>query len=143
MNMLEQDYEEYIQLKKNLNSANDEELIKEAKIALTLFWFNTGRMMKHYNIVLSKYMNTKENGNEYIDFDNETYLNEVEGLVNCMKRCDIKYFTYSSNWHKAIDVSWCFKQNGCELVDIIQINSYKNYRTGEFEKRPAFLFKIL
>jgi hypothetical protein len=42
-----------------------------------------------------------------------------------------------------VKTAWLFQENGCTLESLIQINDgFKDFKTGEKTKIPAYLFKV-
>lgn len=68
--------------------------------------------------IWTMYQKAKENKNQYLD------LNEVI-------------------WDNEVKIAWLFKQNGCTLEGLIEINEgFEDFETGEMKKVPAYLFKL-
>ena len=69
--------------------------------------------------------------------------NQVSDLVQNLRDLGIEHFTFSSTWSSAVETAWLFKENGCELEGLVQINSrYTSFRKNEYEKAAAYLFRV-
>ena len=68
---------------------------------------------------------------------------KVAGLIENLRNLGIEHFTFSSTWSSAVETAWLFKENGCELEGLVQINSrYTSFRKNEYEKAAAYLFRV-
>lgn len=89
------------------------------------------------------YKKAKENKNQYLDLNEVIWDNEVESIIKILRDNGIKKFTFSSTWTSAIKTAWLFKQNGCTLEGLTQINEgFEDFETGEMKKISAYLFKL-
>ena len=89
------------------------------------------------------YEGSKLRGNKYLDIDNTTDPKDAIRLIELMKEQDITSFTFSSTWSGSIEIAWVFQAHGCKLKGLVEINSgLKAYERNEYEKVPAYLFKI-
>ena len=93
--------------------------------------------------IWAMYKNSQDNKNQYIDFSDAIWDNEVEQIIKTLKDNGIEYFTFSSTWSSAVKIAWLFKQNGCSLEGLIEINeNIDDFETGKMKKTPAYLFKL-
>lgn len=98
---------------------------------------------KSYAKVYRLYEEARERGNEYIDIKEANEYTDEARLIEMFRECGIERFTFSSTWSSAVKSAWEFTKNGCTLEGIIEINSpYKDFMSDEYEKTPAYIFKI-
>ena len=91
------------------------------------------------------YSSQQDRGNGYIDIDENgcTTMGGPAGCIKLLKEYGFESFAFSSTWSSAIETAWAFQEAGCTLEKIIIINAaYKDFDGEEFEKIPAYLFKI-
>ena len=91
------------------------------------------------------YSSQQDRGNGLIDIDENgcTTMGGPAGCIKLLKEHGFEAFTFSSTWSSAIETAWAFQEAGCSLEKIIIINApYKELNNEEFEKIPAYLFKI-
>lgn len=73
----------------------------------------------------------------------EKLYTKIQKLKKLYKDNGIEYFTFSSTWSSAVKIAWLFKQNGCSLEGLIEINeNIDDFETGKMRKTPAYLFKL-
>jgi hypothetical protein len=84
------------------------------------------------------YEKSRDNENEILDFDDIIWDRDVEALTACMKENGIKAFTYSCRATDAIETLWLFKEAGCTIGEMIEVNLRKSFRGDGFEKGHAF-----
>lgn len=78
-----------------------------------------------------------------IDLHDTIKDEDVQKLIENLRKNRIEYFTFSSTWSSAVNTAWLFKKNGCSLEGMIEINtSHKDFHTGEYKKIPSYLFKV-
>lgn len=64
-------------------------------------------------------------------------------MVADFKRFGITEFTLSSTYSSIVKTAWIFQQNGCSLEGMEEIKGYcRDFETGDYEKVPAFKFRI-
>ena len=142
-NIFEETYEKIQEAKKAYANAQDAAGQNEAR--------------EHYNIALESirglesteqtlwnvYELSRDCSNEYIDISLPLSKEKAKNLIDCMKKYGFEAFTFSSSWSGAIDTAWIFKEAGCSLEGLIEINSANPaILSDEFEKTHAYLFKI-
>ena len=89
------------------------------------------------------YKDSQDNKNQYIDFSDAIWDNEVQSIIKTLRDNRIEKFTFSSTWSGAVRTAWLFTQNGCTLEGLTEINEgYEDFITGEMKKTPAYLFKL-
>ena len=83
---------------------------------------------------------SRDNGNEILNFDDIIWDDDVEALTSCMKENGIKEFTYSCRATSAIDTLWLFKQAGCTIGEMVEVNLHlrKDFYGKDYEKGHAF-----
>lgn len=84
------------------------------------------------------YEKSRDNENEILDFDDIIWDRDVEALVACMKENDIKAFTYSCMATDAIETLWLFKEAGCTIGEMVEVNLRKEFFGNGYEKGHAF-----
>ena len=89
-----------------------------------------------------EYESSMDCGNQYLDIHDLVDAQDVAPMVACLKETGIEYFTFSSDW-SSVETAWLFKENGCHLEGLVEINSrHRAFMSTEYEKAHAFLFKI-
>ena len=146
MNAFEKDYQQELKIRADYDAAKaaENEAGQEAARAdIHELWGSIDEKGEAYARIYRDYKNARDKGNEYIDFRDVIWDKDVEGLVTCMRENGIDRFTFSSGWSSAVETAWLFKENGCELEGLIQINGDQNFfKEEEYEKVPAYLFAI-
>ena len=84
------------------------------------------------------YEHSRENENEILNFDDIIWDWEVEALITCMKENGIKAFTYSCRATNAIETLWLFKEAGCTIGEMVEVNLRKDFFGKGYEKGHAF-----
>ena len=142
-NLFEETYQQ-IQKAKNLKkNASTEEEKQIAKDQYTKAEEAIESLGQDACTIYRQYAVSRNSGNELLNIYDVLYDNQVPILVELMKEHGIKEFTFSSTWSRAIEIAWLFQENGCKLEGLIEINAqYVNYSTDEFEKIPAYLFRV-
>lgn len=146
MNAFEKDYQQELKIRADYDAAKaaENEAGQEAARAdIHELWGSIDEKGEAYARIYRDYKNSRDKGNEYIDFRDVIWDKDVEGLVTCMRENGIDRFTFSSGWSSAVETAWLFKENGCELEGLIQINGDQNFfKEEEYEKVPTYLFSI-
>lgn len=125
---------------KEKNSDEGMRIARENHAALTAEIEAQG---KSYAKVYRLYEEARDRGNEYIDIKEANEYTDEAKLIEMLRECGIERFTFSSTWSSAVKSAWEFTQNGCTLEGITEINSqYKAFMSDEYEKAPAYVFKI-
>ena len=69
--------------------------------------------------------------------------NEAAKLIEAMRQNGIERFTFSSGWSHAVETAWLFKEAGCTLEGLVEINSrYTGWNSDEHEKAHGYLFRV-
>ena len=84
------------------------------------------------------YRNSRDNENKILNFDDIIWDRDVEALTACMKKNGIKAFTYSCPATDAIETLWLFKEAGCTIGEMVEVNVRKNFFGKGYEKGHAF-----
>lgn len=84
------------------------------------------------------YENSKDNENEILDFNDIIWDRDVEALTACMRENGIKAFTYSCGATDAIETLWLFKQAGCTIGEMVDVNLRKDFFGKGYGKGHAF-----
>ncbi len=88
------------------------------------------------------YTKAKEIGNELIDI-RDWESNTVIEVVEAMRELGFTQITVSSTWSGTTEMIWKLNEIGCSIAGMVQVNGEsKDWETGEYEKRPAFLLNI-
>ena len=96
-----------------------------------------------FELLYSLYAAAMKVGNEYIDISELHEYRDAKELIDSFREYGVEAFTFSSGWSSATDSAWAFLQNGCALAGMEEINGqHKAYGSDEYEKRPAFLFRV-
>lgn len=84
------------------------------------------------------YRKSKDNENEILDFDDIIWDQEIEAITACIKENGIKAFTYSCRSSDAIETLWLFKEAGCKIGEMVEVNLRKDLWGKGYEKGHAF-----
>ena len=84
------------------------------------------------------YEKSRDNENEILDFDDIIWDRDVEALTACMRKNGIKAFTYSCQATDAIETLWLFKEAGCTIGEMVEVNLRKDFFGKGYEKGHAF-----
>lgn len=76
------------------------------------------------------YEKSRDNENKILNFDDIIWDRDVEALTACMKKNGIKAFTYSCRATDAIETLWLFKEAGCTIGEMVEVNLRKDYKKG-------------
>lgn len=88
------------------------------------------------------YAEAKDRRNDYLDVDDWSD-DRVAELLEQFRKCGIDKITVSSSWSGCPSLMYEFVKNGCTIEGMVEINlRTKNWETGEFDKKPAFLLAI-
>lgn len=125
------------------DKTNNEIGKEEARIAIKALRESIANKGKSYSFAFEHLEEAEERGNQYIDISEPYEYRSVESLLKTLKETGIEYFTFSSGWSSAVETAFEFTKNGCTLEGMMEINSqHKAFMSEEFEKMPAYIFKI-
>jgi len=140
------EYEQELKIRADYDAAEaaESESGKEAaRTAIHALWDSIEAKGKAYTRIYRDYKDSRDKGNDYIDFHDVIWDKDAPELIACMRENGIERFTFSSGWSSAVETAWIFKENGCQLEDLIQINGDRDfYHEGQYNKAPAYLFSI-
>ncbi len=141
-NIFEETYTQIAELKKAYDAAKDEDGREKIRAAyrdlmkpLEELGSAAGRLWREYEI-------SRDNGNSLLDISDVVWEKDAESLISCMRRIGIEQFTFSSGWSSAVETAWLFKQNGCELEGLVEINGSMNFFEEKREKKHGYLFRV-
>lgn len=98
---------------------------------------------KPFELLYSLYAAAMKVGNQYIDLSELHEYRDAKELIDSFREYGVEAFTFSSGWSSATESAWAFLQNGCALAGMVEINGpHKAFGSNEYEKRPAFLFRV-
>ena len=140
------EYEQELKIRnayEEAKAAGSEEGMEEARAAIHRLWDGIDAKGKAYVRIYRDYKDSMDKGNTYIDFHDVIWDKDAPELIACMRENGIEHFTFSSGWSSAVETAWIFKENGCQLEDLIQINGdRRSFGEEGYEKAPAYLFRI-
>ena len=84
------------------------------------------------------YEKSRDNENKILNFDDIVWDRDVEALTACMKENGIKAFTYSCPATDAIETLWLFKEAGCTIGEMVEVNVRKDFFGKGYKKGHAF-----
>ena len=146
MNTFAAEYEQELKIRAEYEAAKEagsEEGKEAAREAIHRLWDSIGAKGNAYTRIYRDYKDAREKGNTYIDFHDVIWDKDAPDLIACMRENGIEHFTFSSGWSSAVETAWIFKENGCQLEDLIQINGdRRSFGEEGYEKAPAYLFRI-
>ena len=94
-----------------------------------------------FSSMMRLYSEMKQRGNKLLDVSGS--YTEPERIIQMFKEFGVTEFTFSSNWTNAMDTAWAFTKMGCNLKGMVEIyRDNKKFMNNEYEKGPAFLFKM-
>ena len=88
------------------------------------------------------YEHSRENENELLNFDDIIWDRDVEALTACMRENGIKAFTYSCRATDAVETLWLFKEAGCTIGEMVEVNLRKDLWGKGYEKGHAFKMSL-
>lgn len=145
-NIFAETYAKVQELRKQYNVAKDAEDktgMQAARDTYNLLMDNIGSVGEGSIQIYHLYEEAHDCGNEYIDFHEVIWDKDVAGIIEILKKSGISHFTFSSSWSGAINIAWLFKQNGCNLEGLVEINSpHKEFDSNEYKKIHGYLFSI-
>ena len=84
------------------------------------------------------YEKSRDNENDILNFYDVIWRRDVEALITCMKENGIKEFTYSCRSTDAVEILWLFKESGCTIGEMVEVNLRKDFFGKGYEKGHAF-----
>ena len=93
--------------------------------------------------LFNEYEVSRDSGNDYLDISEVVWDNEAAKLIETMRQNGIERFTFSSGWSHAVETAWLFKEAGCALEGLVEINShFTKWDSDEHEKAHGYLFRV-
>ena len=84
------------------------------------------------------YFESKDAGNEVIDFHEVIWDEDIPEIVRVCRENDIREFTISSSFSSLIETLVEFEKLGCKMFGIMQVNAtYTDFQTGKNKVIPA------
>ena len=140
------EYEQELKIRAAYDEAEaekDEAGMEAARTAIHELWDSIDAKGKAYTRIYREYKDSRDRGNAWMDLHDVIWDRDAPDLIACMRENGIERFTFSSGWSSAVETAWIFKENGCQLEDLVQINGNRDiFNEGEYEKAPAYLFRI-
>ena len=84
------------------------------------------------------YEHSRENENRILNFDDIIWDRDVEAITACLKENGIREFTYSCRATDAVETLWLFKEAGCTIGEMVEVNLRKDLWGKTYEKGHAF-----
>ncbi len=89
------------------------------------------------------YKNSKEAGNQLIDFNECIWEYDIEPIVTALKKFKITEFTISSTFSSLIETLAAFEKFGCHMAGLTEVKaSYTDHITGEAKVIPAIKMNL-
>jgi hypothetical protein len=88
------------------------------------------------------YEHSRENENSILNFDDIIWDRDVEAITACLKENGITEFTYSCRATDAVETLWLFKEAGCTIGEMVEVNLRKDIWGKTYEKGHAFKMSI-
>ncbi|MDD5956407.1 MAG: hypothetical protein PUC40_05435 [Lachnospiraceae bacterium] len=140
-NIFEETYNTIAEAKKAYKAATSAEERDAAREAAKAAEDKIGEMVIRRDIAWKlwrAYEKSRDKENEILDFDDIIWGRDVEALVACMRENGIKAFTYSCRATDAIETLWLFKEAGCTIGEMVEVNLRKDLWGKGYEKGHAF-----
>ena len=142
-NAFAEDFKKAQELRKAIKVADTEETKKATQKAYREFQEDLEEKEPAYTRFFRDYEDAQERGNACIDFSECIWEKEIPQMVADLKRFDITEFTLSSTYSSIVKTACIFQQNGCSLEGMEEIKGHcRDFKTGDYEKVPAFKFKV-
>lgn len=142
-NHFAEDYKIYEELKRRYSAAttaDERDAVRKAHST----WYTDMVETKgqEYEDFYRIYSEAQERGNEYFDISEPFQYSEPKKLVDTLRELGVERFTFSSTWSRAVETAWEFVQAGCTMEGMVRINGFYMTTPEEYEKKPAYLFKV-
>ena len=146
MKNFENDYAAFEEIKAaydKAESAKDEAGQEKARADYKVWAETIEAKGRAYADTFRIYKDARDNGNSRLDISEPHETRNIPELIKNLKEYGISEFTFSSGWSSAIEVSWEFLQNGCELAGMVKVfTGHMAFMSDERETAPAYLFRI-
>ena len=139
-------YQQHKELKarfQTAKAANDAEAMDQVRAERNALMESIEAKGAAFARIFDLYESAMDRGNDCIDICECYDYRDEAALIACFRDYGIDTFTFSSGWSSAVETAWIFKENGCQLEDLIQINGdRRSFGEEGYEKAPAYLFRI-
>ena len=123
--------------------AHDQQAMQQAHDDLAALRGEIFDMGEKFRTMYNLYATAMKVGNAQIDIWEPSQYRKADELIADFREYGIETFTFSSSWSSASATAWKFIENGCKLEGMIEIRGNTiDYWTDEYEKRPAYLFRV-
>ncbi len=142
MKEFEREYAAFKEIDEAYQSAKDEAGKEAARTAYKAWAESIEAKGKAYADTFRIYKDARDNGNDRLNISEPWQTRDVAGLIANLKAFGVTEFTFSSSWSGAVNTSWEFLQNGCELAGMTEIyNGLTDWHMNK-ETVPAYLFRV-
>ena len=139
----EKDYAAFEEIKAAYDNAKDEAGQERARADFKAWVEGIEAKGRSYADTFRIYKDSRDNGNERLNISEPNEYRDIPELITDLRGSGIRDFTFSSRWSSAIEASWEFLQNGCELEGMVEIyTSNTKFMSEERSTTPAYLFRI-
>ena len=141
-NIFEETYEAMEEAKKAYAAATTDESKEAAEKA---YGEAKDRMADKGDIawrIWRAYEHSRENENKILNYDDIIWDRDVEAITACLKENGIREFTYSCRATDAVETLWLFKEAGCTIGEMVEVNLRKDLWGKTYEKGHAFKMSI-
>lgn len=89
------------------------------------------------------YRRSEEAENDFIDFSEVIWDEDIEPIAETFKQNGINEFTISSTFSGLINALAAFEKHGFKMAGITEVNAnYTDWQTGKRKRVPAVLMKL-
>jgi hypothetical protein len=141
-NIFEETYEAMEEAKKAYAAATTDESKEAAEKA---YGEAKDRMADKGDIawmIWRAYEHSRENENSILNFDDIIWDRDVEAITASLKENGIREFTYSCRATDAVETLWLFKEAGCTIGEMVEVNLRKDLWNKTYEKGHAFRMSV-
>ncbi len=146
MKDFERDYAAFEDIKADYDNAEldkDEAGMEKARADYQTWVAGIEAKGRAYADTFRIYKAARDNGNSRLDISEPHEHRNIPELIANLKTYGVTECTFSSGWTSAIEASWEFLKNGCELAGMVEIfTGHTAFMSDEKETAPAYLFKI-
>ena len=101
---------------------------------------NENKILNFDDIIWDR--DVEANENKILNFDDIIWDRDVEAITACLKENGIREFTYSCRATDAVETLWLFKEAGCTIGEMVEVNLRKDLWGKTYEKGHAFKMSI-
>ena len=131
---------------KFMKENDDKEGIENLRLEVRAFLDNIEKISNEdrgFGYVYELMSAAAKQGNERVDICEPIHSVTESEVIGYFREYGIEEFTFSSGWSSSVDAAWEFVKAGAVVVGMTEINSrYEAFMSDEFEKVPAYIFKI-